>query len=251
MEFKKNLAEALLKFQGAIKSVNPEDNVDFTMKDGRKVKFDYANLATVLDYALPILTECGLLFETQNIIREIKSESTTKTAEGSETTESRITGRENGIRAWVWHVPSGEGKSDEVFHSVVPTDIKDRGAQITYLRRYACMSLLGLSVKGEKEDEMLTGSGPSEGAGEGQKPPQKPTQQLGGKKPAPNTAADKAAQAAKVAEIEKYFTEEKLSEHVELLQSVNINNKTEAVEFRKKFPSTQAMVDAINNKEGA
>jgi hypothetical protein len=233
-----NLYKAKLAFQSEIASIERSSSVDFTTKDGRRKHYDYVDLAAVMDYALPKLSAHGLVLSSQSEYRDIFNER--KTAEGA--TERVFVKQIFGLSATLVHAESGESESETIWHDAAASnDIKDKGALITYMRRYAVMTLLNLTAKGE-DDDGGNGGAPK---GDSQKKPEKAPQ----KQPAPAPAA-KTDGALTKAEIKKAFEAIGLSEaDMVSLRMANIGSMEAALQLYEKHGSDKvAMMKSINGE---
>jgi hypothetical protein len=148
METKNNLLKAKLLFQNEIKSIERTSTVDFETLSGRRKQYEYVDLAAVMDYALPLLAKCGLVLSSRTVENHIFNER--KAGDGA---AERVYVRSIlGVEVTLYHAETGENESNTVWHDKNMADIKDRGAMLTYLRRYAIMILLNLSAAGEDDD---------------------------------------------------------------------------------------------------
>lgn len=238
----KNLAAAKLAFQGDIKSLEKNATVSFG-----NTGYDYIDLAGILDYVLPILTKHGILLEQYNVERDVNN--TRKTADG--TIEEHYARTLVGIRTIVTHVESGESMSNTLCDPSEVKDIKGRGALITYLRRYSILTVLGLSAE---DDDAGSGGKKKQplGTGDPEQRKQQPPPKTDDKKPAgqpPKSALPAANEPLKKTdeEIQAEFKELGLDskEAKEALTSVNIGTMQGAIAFRKKFGTTQEMIEGI------
>lgn len=122
MENIKELATAFAKFQGLMKPIPTNKEVEIPTKSGRLIKFNYADLPQILSVVRPTLAECGLSITQVFIGKQIVT--------------------------YLMHA-SGESIKSEITLTW-PEDNKAAAAEITYFRRYAITSLLGLAA----EDDM-------------------------------------------------------------------------------------------------
>lgn len=149
--------KAKIGFQAEIESIERNSTVDFTNKEGKRKKYDYVDLAAVLDYALPKLAKHGLALSAQSVYREVFNE-----RKNGDQTERVYVRSILGMTATITEVEGGYSETETVWHEAADMrDIKDRGGLITYMRRYAIMTLLGLSAKGE-DDEVGSGGQPKQ-----------------------------------------------------------------------------------------
>jgi hypothetical protein len=148
METKNNLLKAKLLFQQYIQSIERTSSVDFETRNGGRKSYEYVDLAAVMDYALPLLAECGLVLSSRTVENHIFNER--KAGDGA--AERVFVRSVMGVEVTLYHAETGENESNTVWHDKEMADIKDRGAMLTYLRRYAIMILLNLSAAGEDDD---------------------------------------------------------------------------------------------------
>lgn len=136
MDKKFNLAEALSKAQFQITVPKKDRNVDFTDKNGRRVKYSYADLANVIDCYKKALSENGL--SVSHVIgfkNELFGLTTILLHSSGETIES-------------WYpLPN------PVSQSIKPQEF---GSALTYARRYSVSSLLGIAS--EEDDDGSIGA---------------------------------------------------------------------------------------------
>lgn len=121
------LYEALLKAQEQFPLIKKTDNNPF-------FKSKYAGLPSILEVVLPILHKNNLVL-IQSPITE---------------------GDKIGIKTTIAHINSGKEISGEFFVTLAKNDPQGAGSAITYCRRYALVSMLGLNV-----DEDDDGNGAS------------------------------------------------------------------------------------------
>lgn len=112
----KNIISALLKAQKEFPTVKKEDTNPF-------FKSSYAGLPSVLEVVLPILNKNELLVSQPPI-----------------TDEDRI-----GVETTIYH-SSGESITSKFTVNLAKDDPQGAGSAITYARRYALISILGLNV---------------------------------------------------------------------------------------------------------
>lgn len=128
MKEHKTIHEAMLAAQMDFPLVKKTSNNPF-------FKSKYADLPSVLEVSLPILHVHGL-YITQSPISE----------------EGRI-----GVHTRIQHV-SGESISGEFTMTLAKNDPQGAGSAITYARRYALVSMLGLNV--DEDDDANAASTP-------------------------------------------------------------------------------------------
>ena len=124
------LAQALSKAQGEFPSIPKGKKVDFVDKNGRKVFYRYADLADVIDAIKPAMTKHGLA-HSQNI---------------------RICNNELVLVTEVMH-SSGQWMSG-AFPITLGTKPQETGSAITYARRYALCSALGIQADEDNDGEL-------------------------------------------------------------------------------------------------
>ena len=122
----KNLAIALSKFQGTIGKIGKDSNNPF-------FKSKYASLSTILENIQKPLTESGLCFSQMP--------------------------DQTGLTSILIHSESGEYIQATYILTPVKNDPQSLGSAITYARRYALGSILGLNI--DEDDDGNTASNPS------------------------------------------------------------------------------------------
>ena len=124
----KNLATALVKFQGEVSSIKKKAKNPF-------FKSSYATLADVLTTIREPLINNGLTF-------------------------SQFPSGDGALTTIIMHAESGEWMSDEVRMSPVKNDPQALGSAITYMRRYALASVLGLNIEDDDDGNKASGKLP-------------------------------------------------------------------------------------------
>lgn len=124
----KNLYPALLAAQKEFPVVKKSDSNPF-------FKSKYAGLPSILEVVLPILHKHGLILSQPPI-----------------TTEGKI-----GVTTKLIHAESGETETSEFSMPLSKQDPQGAGSAITYARRYAIVSILGLNV--DEDDDANSASG--------------------------------------------------------------------------------------------
>jgi len=120
------LAKALAEFQAKSHRINPQH-----FADAGKAKYDYAELADIVDEIRSLLTETGLV-----VVQSPRFE------DGVVYVETTII-----------HKKSEEWSSGEVGIPVSPNaDARAHGSAITYARRYGLCSMLGVVVAKDDDD---------------------------------------------------------------------------------------------------
>ena len=124
------LTEALAKAQAAFQPIKRAAKVDFTTRGGQKIKYSYATLQDVLDAVRPALSLNGLAL-TQP----------TKIVDGKVVVETLLSHS------------SGEWISGELFIESLDKTPQSEGSALTYARRYALSSLLGIASEEDDDAE--------------------------------------------------------------------------------------------------
>lgn len=122
----KEITNALVKAQAKFPLIRKEDSNPF-------FKSKYAGLPSVLEAVLPILNENGLVLSQSPI-----------------TDGDRI-----GVETTIYHT-SGEYITSKFTMNLAKNDPQGAGSAITYARRYALVSMLGLNV--DEDDDGNTAS---------------------------------------------------------------------------------------------
>lgn len=129
-ENKSELFSALALAQGQFKPVETDKKVSFPTKGGSQVKYNYASFAAIVQMAQKPLSENGL---------------------------SILQYTENGNLVTMLAHASGQ-----YILSFIPlpdsNDIKQLGANLSYLRRYQYTSLVGIVIKEEDNEAVVGGS---------------------------------------------------------------------------------------------
>lgn len=123
----KELAAALNLFQVKMEKIAKDSNNPF-------FKSKYASLSTILEHIQTPLAECDLSF-TQCPVGD------------------------NGLVTLLMHAKSGEYIQSEYTMKPVKDDPQGRGSSITYQRRYALTSVLGLNI--DEDDDANAASTPT------------------------------------------------------------------------------------------
>lgn len=121
------LHESLAKAQSEFPLVKKTDTNPF-------FKSKYAGLPTVMEVALPILHKNGL-YVSQSPISE---------------------GERVGVKTTITHAESGDSIEGSFTMNLAKNDPQGAGSAITYARRYALVSMLGLNV--DEDDDGNLGS---------------------------------------------------------------------------------------------
>lgn len=128
----KNLAKALCTFQSEVKPIMKDSENPAFKKDGKANK--YASLTAIVETIAPILTKCGLSFS--------------QFPEG----EDKIA-----LTSILMHADSGEWMESTFVLNAESNLPQKIGSAITYGRRYALSSILGIVV--DEDDDGNTASG--------------------------------------------------------------------------------------------
>lgn len=123
----KEVTKALLNAQKAFPVIKKDANNLF-------FKSKYADLASILETVIPILNKQGLVL-VQHPITE---------------------GDRIGVRTVIYHGESGENIVSDFTVNLAKNDPQGAGSAITYCRRYAVVSILGLNV--DDDDDGNTAS---------------------------------------------------------------------------------------------
>jgi hypothetical protein len=149
--------EALAKAQGKIKAPLKNRSVDFQPKQGPRVKYNYADLADVIDCIRLPLSENGL-----SVIH-------------------RMTKDENGLGMVTELVHAGGGRLSTWYPLPDPSQMRPQefGSALTYGRRYSLSALLGIAS--EEDDDGAAAAPP-------RNPPPRNPPKVTPKPPPPNHA---------------------------------------------------------------
>lgn len=123
----KNISSALQLFQVKVGKIKKNANNPF-------FKSTYASLSNILDSIGEPLAECGLSF-------------------------SQLPEGDNGLTSILIHSESGEFLESTYNMKPVKDDPQGRGSVITYQRRYALASILGLNIDEDDDGNMGTHGG--------------------------------------------------------------------------------------------
>lgn len=139
MEAKLKLFEALSKFQAECPRIKKDKEVDMTLKSGRRVQYDYADLSSIIEITKPHLSKHGLaVFHTMKAVDANSFSLVTHLTHSSgafETSEMPVS-----------LVSVGQdGKS-------YPKTPQDIGGTITYFRRYSYCAIIGVQTEDEDDD---------------------------------------------------------------------------------------------------
>lgn len=131
MEKTITLHQALAKAQSEMPLVKKTESNPF-------FKSKYAGLPSVLEVILPILHKNDL-YMSQSPINE---------------------GDKVGVRTRIVHAPTGEMLEDSFTMTLSKNDPQGAGSAITYARRYALVSMLGLNVDEDDDGNVASGKMP-------------------------------------------------------------------------------------------
>lgn len=156
----KNIFAALSAFQGEMKSIEKDGQVDFKKKNSdERVQFKYATLGKTVEIINPVLAKNGLSFrhqlhekgiecilthETFEVKMEVVKEENHEHGEGEKLNEKKYE-----------KVITGEISSGVLPLDLTKEDMKDVGGQITYGRRYTLGLVLGLATEEDKDTELI------------------------------------------------------------------------------------------------
>lgn len=132
-EARKKFFEALTEFQFEMPVVSKNKKVDFTSKQGFKVKYEYATLDQIIKEAKPVLHKHGLSYRwefSEDNIKIICTCILTHSSGHSETTTMSAVADATGVK----------------------NDIQSRGSSMTYMQRYTLIGALGLSTAQDDTD---------------------------------------------------------------------------------------------------
>lgn len=129
------LASALSKAQGRLKNIVPKNDVDMTLKSGRRVKYSYADLGAVIDSIKKELAAEGLSYA-QDVI-------------ASELCDSVCTRLMHSSGQWI----------EASCPILRPQDMginpmQTFGGLITYARRYSLAAVLGIATDFDSDAEI-------------------------------------------------------------------------------------------------
>lgn len=127
-----DIYKALLEAQKKFPAVKKEETNPF-------FKSKYAGLPSVLEVVLPILHQNGLA-----VVQSPISE-----------------GERIGVKTTIIHAESGESIQDSFTMSLAKNDPQGAGSAITYARRYALISMLGLNVEEDDDANSVSGELPT------------------------------------------------------------------------------------------
>ena len=102
-------------------------------------KSSYASLPNILDEIKPILKECGIVIVQTPGLTEIIGQQIDKDA----AVYSQLTMR---LNTTIYHVKTNERISESMSMPITKADPQGAGSAITYMRRYALVSMLCLNV---------------------------------------------------------------------------------------------------------
>lgn len=125
---KTTLHEALAKAQSEMPLVKKTENNPF-------FKSKYAGLPSVLEVVLPVLHNNGL-YLSQSPVTE---------------------GERIGVKTTITHAESGDSLESSFTMQLSKNDPQGAGSAITYARRYALVSMLGLNVDEDDDGNLATG----------------------------------------------------------------------------------------------
>lgn len=159
----KNIYEALSAFQGDLKPIEKDSEVDFTTKGGEKVNFKYSSLGKIMETINPILGKHGLSVRWEIKEKGIECVATHKTTEDK--LEVVRVSTVKGLKTETDNSPEREtSESDIVVYGEIRSgllpldftkpDMKEVGGQITYGRRYTLGLALGIATEEDKDAEL-------------------------------------------------------------------------------------------------
>ncbi len=160
-----NIHEALSAFQGELKPMEKNGEVEFPTNKGGVVKFKYTPLGDIMKNIYPLLAKHGLavrheitekgvdailthgtyevvIGREKVTIQEIGNVRDSKELVSMNVTEKEVVRSKNEIRSGIVEISKGG-------------DMKDKGAAITYARRYTLTMVLGISSEDDKDADLL------------------------------------------------------------------------------------------------
>jgi hypothetical protein len=140
-EARVQLQAALAEAQGEFPAISREKSVTVKTRDGSSYSYSYADLATILAAVRPVLAKHGLA-----IIQPLESPAGVPS-----------------VRTEILHAAGGRIAAAFPL-GALPDSPQQRGSLITYVRRYALISMLALAA--EDDDDGRTASAHSAGGAE-------------------------------------------------------------------------------------
>lgn len=160
-----NIYAALSAFQGELKPMAKNGEVEFPTNGGKVVKFNYTPLGDIMAVIYPLLSKHGLSIRheiTEKGVEAILVHETYKAALPifSATNIDKATFAEPGSIHVAQDIQKFEGVvENEIRSGIVKisygAQMKDTGAAITYARRYTLTMVLGISSEDDKDAELL------------------------------------------------------------------------------------------------
>lgn len=175
---------ALAKFYGQVKPITKDRVVDFVDKNGRRIKYSYADLASVIAAVRNDLSACGL-------------------------SVSQRIGFENDRFGLITDLMHASGSTMTGFYPLpLPESLSPQafGSLLTYARRYSFSSILGLATEEDDDGHAAESVSPS---------------QLKGKEIAAQYATDKQIQFIKATAGGLGISDEVLTAYLEKAFGIN------------------------------
>lgn len=132
-EERNELFAALAQAQSSFEPIVTDSKVDFATRSGQKVKYNYASFAAIVKMAKEPLSQNGL-------------------------SVCQIT-RDDKLITVLAH-KSGQNISSEINLPTNTNDIKQLGANLSYLRRYQYTSIIGAVITDEDNESLVEGNVP-------------------------------------------------------------------------------------------
>jgi hypothetical protein len=138
------IAEALWNVQKALPPLGKDSTATIPTKSGGSFSYKYVSLDHLMEKVLPLLNEHKLvLIQSPTWVPE----------QGA------------ALRTKLVHYPSGEVETDVMLLAANGASPQDQGSAITYARRYALMSMLGLVADEDKDGQVSHARGGEKGEG--------------------------------------------------------------------------------------
>lgn len=155
----KNIHAARSAFQGEMKAIERDGNVDFKKKNSdERVTFEYTTLGQTVEVINPLLGRHGLAFAHELSEKGIECVLTHETTEEKleKVRETKLVKEQTeDIKSDYDIVVYGEIRSGVLPLDLTKADMKEVGAQITYGRRYTLGLVLGLATEEDKDAELF------------------------------------------------------------------------------------------------
>lgn len=156
----KNIYSALSAFQGEMKAIEKNGEVDFQTTKGDRVNFKYTTLDKEVDVINPLLAKNGLSFRHElgeNSIECILMHETYNKKEIGKI-EKRVQKKDED-EIEITYTPCfetlNEIRSGKLKIDLTKGDMKEVGGQITYGRRYTLGLVLGIASEEDKDTQLI------------------------------------------------------------------------------------------------